>query len=289
MIIQSLERGFAVIKIVESQRDMDILICKDLLEDQESRYMLISIKNPDLIYKSMPFFTEQTENNSFSDLVECFSQNGNFYIVFKYKEKERLYEKIETEVYSLREKLEIIRNMFSEITLQDMPAAIQYEGLQRRNLLLDDSLSVFFNYDLREIKAYSIMPESRMQTEAAAVLRTVFDVEIEAKSVKVLEDFITTLEIGGYKKYIDIYQEYDKVYQEILHNLEEDKVQPQGFLFRLWEKMKLFWRKAKPAFLILVVGIVFIYMFYNALKPQPLPASAKDIKQIGTVMIEEEK
>ena len=287
MLIQTLNRRFAVIMVRSTGKDADILICRDLWEQRIREYLLVAVKNPDLIYRFAPFFTQQAENFAFKDFVECFSKDGQFYIVFAYYEKPLFKEKFSEEFYFLSERLEIGKSLLSRMVLQNMPPGIQYEALQERNLLLDNALQIYFNYALEEIPSYGLFTMGRVQKELGRIFRILLRQEIATQVVDEVRIFVEDLEQCRFADYLEIYEAYDRLY-DLLKELQEiGEINPKSFLFRCWERIKKMARYLKPvlAGVVLVTALGFlIYTIANpgvrSLGPQ------KMIETIGTVKAE---
>jgi len=287
MLIQTLNKRYSVILVQSSGNDADVYVCRDLWEEKERTYLLVAIKNPDLIHRCAPFFTGQAENRVFTDFVECFSKEGQFYIVFVYYTKSLFRAKLSEGFYFLTERLEIGKSLLSRILLQNMPPNILYEALQDRNLLLDDTLQVYFNYVLEEIPSYGLLSMDRVQMELGRIFRMLLRQEIETQAVDEIQAFVDDLEHCVFTDYMAIYEAYDRIYDMLTALFEAGEVNPKSFLFRCWDRIKKMVRYLKPVFagIVLVTALGFlIYSLANpSVKPGAIPPA---IKAIGTVQIE---
>jgi hypothetical protein len=175
MLIHSLRKEYAVLRILKTTRDIDISVCRDSGAKKEQTQLIVTMKNPDLIYRLMPFFVEQRKNNAaFQDFQECFAQDGKLYLVFVYRDKPLLSRKIAEGDYSFRERLEIGKSLLSWMVLQQIPDCIQYDVLQEDNLLLDDALQVYFNIRWKMSRAISPRPAARFSRSWREYLRGFF-------------------------------------------------------------------------------------------------------------------
>lgn len=287
MLIQTLKRRFEVLQVLDATRDTEVLICRDLWEEGERKYLLVVMKNPDLIYRSAPFFVEQSGNDSFKDLIECFSRESQFYVVFAYYEKPLLGERYGEERYTLSERLEIGKSLLSRMVLQNMPPSIQCEALQERNLRLDSSLQVYFNYILEEVPAYGTLNLGRVQMELARIFRLLLRQEIATQVVEEVQIFVDNLEQGEFRNYLEIYEAYDRLYV-LLRGLQEvGEIHPKSFLFRLWERIKGLLRYAKPILAGLILATALGFLIYTIVYPSQTPGSPPVvIEAIGTVRAE---
>lgn len=288
MLIHSLRKEYVVLRILKTTRDIDISVCRDSGARKEQARLIVTMKNPDIIYRLMPFFVEQRKNNSaFQDFQECFAQDGKLYLVFVYRERPLLSKKIAEENYSFRERLEIGKNLLSWMVLQQIPDCIQYDVLQEDNLLLDDALQVYFNYQMENVAGYFAATGSKVQPQLARIFERIFQAEIDARSADELPAFIEELEQGSFADYLDIYQAYDKLYDLLKNRHEQGQLEPRNFLFRLWERIKGLTRYLKPVLAGIVLATAVGYLVYTVANPDSVAASANPviIKSIGTVEI----
>lgn len=289
MLIHSLRKEYAVLRILKTTRDIDISVCRDTGAKKEQTQLIVTMKNPDLIYRLMPFFVEQRKSNAaFQDFQDCFAQDGKLYLVFVYREKPLLSKKIAEENHSFRERLEIGKNLLSWMVLQQIPDCIQYDVLQEDNLLLDDALQVYFNYQLENVTGYFTSTGSKVQPQLAKIFERIFKAEIDTRSADELPAFIEELEKGRFADYLDIYQAYDKLYDLLKNRHEQGQLEPQNFLFRLWERIKGLTRYLKPVLACIVLATALGYLVYTVANPNNVAASANSviINSIGTVEIE---
>lgn len=289
MLIHSLKKEYTVLRVLKTSRDMDSSVCRESAARRDQTQLIVTVKNPDLIYRLMPFFVEQRkENPAFQDLQECFAQDGKLYLVFAYREKPTLARKLAEGNYSFRERLEIGKNLLSWMVLQQMPDCIQYDVLQEENLLLDDALQVYFNYQLENMAGYFTASGSRVQPQLARIFKGIFQTEIAARSADELPAFLEELEQGSFTDYLDIYQAYSRLYDLLKGREELGQLEPQNFLFLLWDRIKRLTRFLKPVLAVIVLATALGYLVYTAANPSSVAASANPviIKSIGTVEIE---
>jgi len=264
--------------------DADVFVCRDLWEETEREYLLIAVKNQDVIYRCAPFFTEQSENPSFKDFVECFSSGGMLFIVFTHYNKPRFDEIFSQETYFLRERLEIGKSLLSRMVLQNMPTGIQFEALQNRNLLLDSSLQIYFNYALGKIPSCRETSLNKVQLELGRIFRLLLQRELATKVAEEIKLFLEDLERGNFKDYLEIYEAYDHLYLLLKRLQEKGELQPKSTPFRVWEWIKAISRFMRPVLVGAIMVTVVWFLIYTASNPSIDPVGAPvAIDAIGTV------
>jgi hypothetical protein len=286
-LIQTLSRRFLVILVRHSDMDADILVCRDLWEEGEREYLLVAVKNPDLVYRCAPFFAHQAANRPFTDFIECFSRDGVFYIVFAYYDKPLFADKFDEGYFFLEERMEMGKSLLARIVLQNAPPGILYEALQERNLLLDDTLQIYFNYALNDIASQGLHSMDRVQIELARIFRVLLRKELDTQSVEEIRLFIEDMERCSFADYMDIYEAFDRVYDMVKQLQAYGEIDANSFLFRCWERIKKVFSYAKPVVAGLILATALGYLIYTLAVPEVKqgrgPAS---IETIGTVRAE---
>ena len=287
MLIQTLHKRYEVIHVRGAGHDADVLLCRDLWEEQERTYLLVAVKNPDLIHRCAPYFTAQADNRSFKDFIECFSRDGLFYIVFAWHAKPLFIDKFNEEFYFLPERLEIGKSLLSRILLLDMPPGILYEALQERNLLLDDAMQVGFNYILEDISSFNLFSMDRVQQELGRIFRLILRRELATQVIEEASLFVGDLEQCVFRDYREIYEAFDRLYDLLTILQETGELNPKNFLFRSWEWLKKAFRFARPVLAGIVLATALGYLVYTLAYPTVRPGSpVLTIETIGTVQAE---
>lgn len=286
MIVQTLERRYAVLQVLRSTAQEEVSVCRDLGEDPPRTYTLVRFRDPAVNRYVLPMLLEQRSNPAFEDFLELFSQDGDLYARFARSEAPTLAQRLEDGVLSLAERLEIGRNLVKRMTLLNMPPPLQFEALREGNLTVDDSLSVGFNYVLESMNACFNVDMGFVCIRTEEILRSLFARELSAEAAPELLPYLKNLEQTVYKDYLEIYAGYDRVYQALKDRTQAGKVVPRTWLFRLWERIKGLRRFVKPILYGLVLVATFCYLLYTLLCP-PLPKGTPvQFDRIGTVTIQ---
>lgn len=288
MIIKTLNRVLMVIRVVSSNADTDVQVCRDLLDASGMPYTVVRIKDQALGYDVIPFFLAQKENTHFTDLIDCFSEDGHFHVLFRHSYSPTLRSQIEKNAYTLPERLEIGKNLLTRLTLEDMPPGIQQEVLSDENLLMDDALGISFFYNLRHLKLYHVTGGLSAQTQLVQVFERLFETELQRQLSPDLEAFLAQLATEKFADNLAVYAAYDALYQKLSALHTSGGTQPQGLLFRIWERITRLARYVRPTLAGMAVAAAFIYLIYTIAVPEPKSEQAvQTIKSIGTVSLGE--
>lgn len=286
MLIQTLSRQLMVIRVLWADRDTEVQVCRDLQEPPERRYIVVRVKNPKLAYQVIPLFLNAKQDACFTDFVEAFSQNGDFYALFVSNESPPLFEQLAATPRSTLERLEIGKSLFTRIALLRMAPGFQYEALADDNLLVDNSLSVSFRYCLRSMGSYATLSELAVQARLANILQRLFQPELEKQYCPQLHQFIDKLATEPYGDAVAMYGDYHALYLVMRELEEKGLTAPQNFWFRAWERIKKLGKYVRPAIACLLVAAAFGYLVYTLLAPPPATGQSTVVfKEIGTVEV----
>jgi hypothetical protein len=287
MLIRTLKHNYTVTRKLRDGNDVEVMVCRDLWKEEAREYLLVVLKNPDLIHRWAPDLVAWQKNPAFQDYLECFAQEGRLTMVFVYHAGPRFSAQWAKEVYSLTERLEIGRNLLGSVVLLNMPAAMLYEALQDRNLLLDAALRVNFNYILEEIPDYQLLTPHRAQMELARVFRVILARELATQVSEEVDNFVRGLEAGAFADYLEVFEAYDQLHDHLLTLQEQGEIQPHSLLFRAWEFIKRMAGYAQPVLAGVIIITALGFLAYTIAHPTGNTSATPGIviEQIGTVQI----
>ncbi len=286
MIVRTMDKRLAVLRVLRRDADEEIYVCRDLNEPEGELSTLARFRNPALNRYLLPMLARQQENPAFEDFLGLFSQDGDLYARFRYSEAPFLSQRLEEGDFSLEERLVIGGNLLERMTLLNMPAPIQFEALRERNVTVDDSLQVRFNYVLESMTACYNVDMGFVCVRVGELLRVLFDPELSAQGVPELERYLQDLDLAKYDSYLELYRAYNDVRAALRGRAPEGKVEPNTRLFRLWRRVKELRRFVKPVLGGLVLVAAFCYLVYTLLVPATPTEAPVRFDAIGTVQIQ---
>lgn len=284
MIVQTLERRYAVLQVLRSTADEEVSVCRDLQEEQNRLYTLVRFKDPSINRYILPMLLSQQSNPDFEDFLGLFSQDGDLYARFTRSGAPTLTQRLEDGL-RLVERLEIGRSLTERMTLLNMPAPLQFEALREGNVTVDESMSVRFNYVLESMNGCFNVDIGFVCLRIQEIMQRLFAPELAAQAAPELVVYLRKLEQTVYKSYLEIYAGYDAVLQALLGREQAGAVTPRTWLFRLWERIKGLKRYVIPILGGLVLVVSLCYLVYTLICP-PMPVGTPVIyDRIGTVDI----
>lgn len=286
MIVRTLERRFAVLRVLCSNQNREIYVCQDLEEEGARLCTLARFRDPALNCQLLPMLARQQDNPAFEDYLGLFTQDGDLYARFRYSEAPTLAQRLERGDLGLRERLEIGGNLLERMALLNMPAPLQFEALQEGNVTVDAALQVRFNYVLGSMAAFFNVNMDFVCLQTWELLHALFASELSARAVPELEAYLRQLKGSSFKTYLEMYTGYDRVRKKLLERSLDRPVEPATWLFRLWNRIKKLSWFVRPVLAGLVLVAALCYLLYTLLLPPQPKGTPVFFNHIGTVEIQ---
>jgi len=287
MIIRTPEKSFAVVQVLRSEQDEEISVCREL--DGGALSTLARFRSPELKRELLPMLAREQSNPAFEDFLGLFTQNGDLCARFRFTQAPTLRARLDRGDLTFRERLEIGSGVLMRMTLLNMPAPLQYEALQERNVTVDDALRVRFNYVLGSMTACFNRNMGFICLQVQELLQSLFAPELAAESVPELLPLLDELEQTVYPDYLSIYRRYDGIRKELELRAASASAQPRTWLFRMWDRVKALGRFVRPIAAGLVLIAAFCYLLYSLQAPTALKGTPVTFTSIGTVEIQSGK
>lgn len=287
MRIETLDRSYPVVRVMDSGADSARCHCRHLLEGEWRDVDVVCVRNPDHVRRLLPLAMDLKRRSSFTDCIDSFSLAGELYLVFLHAEGPSLDAQLQVHPWSTDERLTILRSLLARITLLDMPAPILNDVLKSENLLCDDALRISFRYALSGFSTYDRTGFDAAQQSLARLMARMLEKEPAAARCPEWKAFLSLLEQGGCPDALDVLRRFDRAREAVLSTIILEDTAPKGFFGRLkaWFARCLSKAGAFASLLLVVSALLLLIYSIMAAKPATGP-SATQIGQIGTVTIE---
>lgn len=287
MTIGFLDRQYEVIQKLKTTPSLDLYLVKDLSGPDRTLYTAACVRDSELIKKLIPITTKKNTSMSFKDLHDSFNAGGMYYIIFHYSGGSNLQQALQENTYQLRERLLIMKNIFSQLLLLNMTECFVYEVLRKDNIIVDESLGVSFNYFFTELDYYWQVDEKHCIQRLSALANELFRKEITEKRSAALTEFCRNLESGRYAFIWDSYEAFDNLYTKLVYESSEDSLKPKRIWWRAWEQLKKKMPVIRAFLAVLVIAAAGIYLLIHIPNPV-LSENGITFSQIGTLDIQED-
>lgn len=205
MIYESPNMRLKCIHIVKKGTANDIMVCQDLNSSGGSLYTLLIVKKHKTARKFLEIF-EKSEQKENSSIVECFSVESEFFIVFPYKQERLLLSFYNGKSYSLTECEDICINVILTCISSGLPYPILYLILEQRQLHLSRDHSVYLGYQID----LSELDESRTERDCTVQCARLLIELLEAKSSQKAVSYVLLqkkVAKRSYQKFTELYKD----------------------------------------------------------------------------------
>jgi len=288
MVISFQDEKYELISKIKSTGSgaIDLYIACDTFGEESRRYTVACVKDMELARKLVPVTTKNNVSYTFKDLKTSFNADGKYYVVFGYITGRTLQQVLEKGNYNLMERLQLMKNIFAQIYLLNMPECFLYEVLRKDNIVVGDDLSVRFNYFFTEVDYYWKVQEKDCINRLGGLVQELFAREIEQKSSHELLKYAKDIEGGGFNYLWDCYVAYDNIFESVLIKSEQQELKPGRIWWRAWEGLKKIFPQIRAFLAVVLIGAAALYLLINLPNPV-LSDKGISFQSIGTLKIQE--
>lgn len=288
MVIKFQDTQYELISKIKTacSGDIDLYAACEASRQDSTIYTVACINDMELARKLIPVTTKKNINYTFKDLHASFNADGRYYIVFSHAKGKTLQQALEKGNYSLQERLLLMKNIYARIFLLNMPECFLYEVLRKDNIVVDDDLSVHFNYFFTDIDYYWKVQERDCMNRVNGLVYELFAREIEQKSSRELMKYARDMAEGRFAYLWDCYVAYDNIYESVLTKSEQQQLKPGRIWWRAWESLKKVFPKVRTVLAAALIVSAAAYLLFTLPNPV-LSDKGVSFPQIGTLDIKE--
>lgn len=170
------------VRIVRKSEANDVLICRDLNSDAGSLYTLLLIKDHGVVRQLLEMF-ERSGGEKRSACIAEFSWNGDFCMVFPYKQERPLRDFYAGERFPLARCEQICIHLVLACMTEGVPYPLLYLMLQQGQIHLAKDDSVYLSYQLDLSGLDASVSERECAVQCAAVLQELLAPKASQKAV----------------------------------------------------------------------------------------------------------
>lgn len=291
MMIRTYDSDYVVIRHVLSNTVRDVYICQRAQDKSRREYTVIRVKDLGLCQKLLRFFTDNVDENKFTDFVECFTFESRLNFVFIHSTYKTLMDKLLQERCSFYERLEIAHKLLERLVYLNMPVSMAADGLLLEHITVSPDLSVRFNYELAYASRMSDYTIAEAGLNIDDVFRRIFSEELEKNSCPEIQEYLVWLEKGEYENWLDIFYRFNRYYAVLRQKDALELATPRTRPFKAWAVLKkgLNWLKRLLMLALALAALVYLIMSIRDLvTPASSGAAVQPVDRydyIGTVDI----
>ena len=143
---------YKIIQTVKIGQAGETYVCEDIHDSAGERFTLLSIRDHEVMHRFVSLYNRDGKNVE-NSVVDMFSEEGKFFVVYPYIPERRLTQFYMGESLSLHEKEEICINLIIACMTSDLPWPILYLVLKQNEIQLarNHSVSLSYKIDLSEL------------------------------------------------------------------------------------------------------------------------------------------
>ena len=289
MMIQNADRCYQVMRRmgdapVGGAHKTEEFLCTELNGREETPCLLVRVTDTALAKAFTLFLEEKIRDREFTDYLECFQADGAFYAAFRHSLDQSLPLRLQEERCSLRERAQIARGLLEQLLIQNPHPYFAWNGLRPEQITVNRSLDVHWNYHLERVGQFDDCTMQEVCARLQSVLRLLFREEEGKGLYPLLEEYLQSLSRVQEPTYLQIYQSFLRVYEELLQE-PDSRGLPRTFAFRLWERMKKFFAICKKVLMVAILLAALLYVVYVIGDDSGSQVMSRTIRQIGELTI----
>lgn len=288
MVIKYQDKQYELISKIKTMGsgNIELYAACDAVRREGTLYTVACVSDMELARKLVPVTTKNNISYTFKDLHASFNADGKYYIIFSHADGRTLQQAMEKGNYSLPERLLLMKNIYAQIFLLNMPECFLYEILRKDNIVVGDDLSIRFNYYFTEVDYYWQVQEKDCIRRTHGLVRELFAKELEQRSSRELMKYEREMEEGRFAYLWDCYVAYDNIYEAVLAKNEQQEIKPGRIWWRAWEGFKKVLPKVRAVLAAALIVSAAIYLLLTLPNPV-LSDKGVTFQQIGTLDIHE--
>ena len=286
MVIKFQDKQYELISKIKTMGsgNIELYAACDATKREGARYTVACVNDMELARKLVPVTTKNNTSCTFKDLYDSFNADGRYYIVFSHADGRSLQQAMDKGNYRLQERLLLMKNIYAQIFLLNMPECFLYEVLRKDNIVVDDDLGIRFNYYFTEVDYYWKVQEKDCMNRMTGLVYELFARELEQKSSRELMKYARDMEEGRFAYLWDCYVAYDNIYETVLTKSEQQEIKPGRIWWRAWEGMKKLFPTVRTVLAVALIASAAIYLLLTLPNPV-LSDKGVTFNRIGTLEI----
>ncbi len=209
MIYQSQNMRLKTVRLIVRNEINEIQVCENLNDSARGRYVVILVKDHDVLKRFIEL-NEQAQEVQERVLVDCFSCEGQYLIVYPYKNERPLERFYVGTAMSLAQSEEVCINLIIACMTSNLPWSLLYLVLTQQQIHISRDNSVYLSYAMDLAKLDPEMTERDCVVECAKLLLMILSPKV-GRGRKANSYVLLTKKIGkrAYDRFRDLYKDLE--------------------------------------------------------------------------------
>lgn len=284
MVIHTFRHEYPISYVKEVSDTSEVYICNNLLEGGFCKVLVINDRSlfPDVIMR----LTDAQSIEAFTDYREHFMYDDVLCVVMRYSQGITLQDRIDTEFFTLTEKLELARRVLERMILQEIPDYFLKRCASADSIVADSDMTLHFNYSIEDMEKLPPCTHREAMEQVAELLRNIFARESENYVSAELSSFLAGLDDMAADEctMIELYG----AYYEMMNRVQAGDGKSEGetsIWHKLWEKIKKYAHVLWKLLTVLLLVLAALYLIFTIGDARESGNRHRNFDRIGTVDI----
>ena len=209
MIYQSQNMRLKTVRLILRNDVNEIQVCENLNDSARARYVVIVVKDHDILKRFIEL-NEQAEEVQEKVLIDCFSCEGQYLIVYPYKNERPLERFYVGTSMKLAQSEEVCINLIIACMTSNLPWQVLYLVLTQQQVHIARDNSVYLSYAVDLAKLDPAVGERDCVVECARILLAILTPKV-GRGRKANSYVLLTKKIGkrAYDRFRDLYKDLE--------------------------------------------------------------------------------
>ena len=271
MIIRVLDQNYFVQETIPSEDGLVQYVCTNVSEDDGRICRIVRIPLQDVQPALVEYLADIYREGLFKELIQYANEAGYLHVVADCgpAKARSLKDRLENDLIPLKERLSMGEKFLKQLILSNVPVFFALSAMDTEHVLFTDADDCSFVFELEHLERFAEADKDKMLRRTENVLSRLFAKELDAQKLPEMEAFLDRVVQGEYTGILSLYQAYRTV-ESGLADVDEASLEPQSFLWRLWDKIKKLASYAGKLFIVVIFAIAIAYLVWsvrNLLKP----------------------
>lgn len=281
MISRDANTRYIILNTVGNTEGIEQYLCFD--EKNMRKVSIIKFIDREKIYKYMGYFVNLSRIDNFTDLQDFFTIDGEFYIILRYNDGERLSEQIDS--IKFYERVNIFKSLLEVLIINNVPVFFARQSISPEKILINDEGKAGFHYILDDFENVEDKEFDGISQALNKLVKYLFKEELEIESIENLRLFQIDLNRNAFESCIEIYTHFMAMYNDLMNLSLEETKRPNTKIFRVWNAIKSKFKYIKGFIVVILIAVAITFLILTIDKYNKKNTSQTTITKIGTLKL----
>ena len=286
MIIRVLDRNYFVQQTLSSEKGLLQYVCTNVAEDDGRVYRIVRIPLNEVDTGLIRYLSDIFLAGRFKELKQYANEDGYLQVVTDCgaQKAKTMKELLPGDTLSLKARLSMGEKLLERLILSDVPDFFAQGAMDTEHIFCTDAMDISFAFDLENLKNFRDAENAEVHRRIRKVLNELFAKELKDERIPELKPFLDRISQNEFPGNMALYQAYQPLAAELALR-DEGAMEGKSLPFRIWEKIKAFFRFLRSMFFVVVILIAIAYLVLSIINFVSPPKQRDVYKSVGDLEI----